>query len=66
MLLTSWRGDQRVPATQSRALAAKLLEAGCDALLIESEGGNPATSDAELLANVYGYFADRLGLATTP
>ena len=65
MLLTSWRGDQRVPATQSRALAAKLLEAGCDTLLIERDGGNHATIDAELLANVYGYFADKLGLSPT-
>ena len=62
MLLTSWRGDQRVPATQSRALTAKLLEANCDVLLIEREGGNHATTDAELLASVYGYFSDRLGL----
>lgn len=63
MLLTSWRGDQRVPVTQSRAFAAKLLEADCDVLLIEREGGNHATTDAELLASVYGYFSDRLGLA---
>lgn len=63
MLLTSWRGDQRVPVTQSRALAAKLLEADCDVLLIEREGGNHATTDADLLASVYAYFSDRLGLA---
>ncbi|MEM1106455.1 MAG: prolyl oligopeptidase family serine peptidase [Pseudomonadota bacterium] len=63
LLLTSWRGDQRVPATQSRAFAAKLLDANCDVLLIERDGGNHATIDAQLLASVYGYFSDRLALS---
>lgn len=62
LLLTSWRGDQRVPALQSRALAGMLRAGGCDVLLYEQAGGGHSTLSPEMLGMVYGFFAQRLGL----
>ncbi|MEO0461501.1 MAG: prolyl oligopeptidase family serine peptidase [Pseudomonadota bacterium] len=60
ILFTTWRGDQRVAATQSRALADRLQRSGCDALLLERKGGDHGTIDVELIASVYAYFRARL------
>lgn len=62
LLLTSWRGDQRVSARQSRALAFLLRQAGCNALLFEQQGGEHMVTTPEMLGLVYGYFRARLGL----
>lgn len=61
-LFTTWRGDQRVSAQESRALVEKMQKAGCDALLVERLGGDHGTIDAELIALIYGFFGQRLGL----
>ena len=62
LLLTSWRGDQRVPATQSRSLAALHRNAGCATLLFEQDGGEHGVVSPELLGLTFGYFAWRLAL----
>lgn len=66
LLLTSWRGDQRVPAAESRALAARHQAAGCRTLLFEQSGGDHGATSPEQLGIMFGYSADRLGLATDP
>ena len=66
LLLTSWRGDQRVPAEESRALAARHHRAGCPTLLFEQPGGDHGTTSATLLGITFGFFADRLGLPSGP
>lgn len=64
LLLMSWRGDQRVPAQQSRSLAALHRRAGCPTLLFEQDGGEHGVTSPELLGMTFGFFAGRLGLAT--
>ena len=62
LLLTSWRGDQRVPAEQSRALAAQHQSAGCPTLLFEQPAGDHGVTSPQMLGVTYGFFSDRLGL----
>ncbi|MEM6493093.1 MAG: prolyl oligopeptidase family serine peptidase [Pseudomonadota bacterium] len=61
ILFTTWRGDQRVAASQSRALARKLKQAGCDVLLMEQPNGDHGSVNAELIAAVYSYLRRKLG-----
>lgn len=62
LLLTSWRGDQRVPAEQSRALAAQHRSAGCPTLLFEQPAGDHGVLSPEMLGVTYGFFSNKLGL----
>ncbi len=66
LLLTSWRGDQRVPAEQSRALAAMHQSAGCPTLLFEQPAGDHGVISPQMLGVTYGFFTDRLGLKSEP
>jgi prolyl oligopeptidase len=63
ILLTSWRGDRRVSAEQTRAFAAELGAGGCAPLLFEQPGGEHGYVTSALLGVVYGFLSERLGLS---
>ena len=66
LLLVSWRGDQRVPVEESRALAKKMRAAGCPVLLFENDGGDHGVQTPETIGAVWGFFAARLHRGPSP
>ena len=60
LMFVSWRGDQRVPVVESRALAARMRAAGCPVLLFENDGGDHGVQTPETMGVIWGYFDARL------